>query len=106
MTSGAWHIFLCLCVLQGLLLSGAVSEFTPTIHKTTSSFQCGQSDPIQDDEQLMEAMKKISQLLPAPRQSSSPTRSDFLHNNSNATSGYYKIQVAMANGSAIEIFDL
>ena len=58
----------CVCVysMQGLLLSGAVNESTPAIHETTSSFQCGQSDSIQDDQQLMETLNKISQLLPAP----------------------------------------
>ena len=86
----------CVCVysMQGLLLSGAVNESTPAIHETTSSFQCGQSDSIQDDQHLMETLNKISQLLPAPQQSSSPTCSDFLRNNSNATSGYYEIQAA------------
>ena len=28
-----------------------MNESTPAIHETTSSFQCGQSDSIQDDEQ-------------------------------------------------------
>ena len=69
------HCCVCMYILHGLLLSGAVSEFTPAIyiHKTTSSFQCGQSDSIQDDEQMMETLKNISQILPAPQQSSSPT---------------------------------
>ena len=101
MTFGAWNVVLCLCVLRCLLLSGAVSEFTPARHEATISSQCGQSDSMQDNDQLREKLKKIYEKLPAPRQSS-PACSDFLCNNSNAPSGYYQIQAA--NGSAIEVF--
>ena len=57
---------------------------------------------MQDNDQLMETLKKIYEQLPdAPRQGFFAC-SDFLFKNSNAPSGYY--QVKAANGSAIEIF--
>ena len=100
MTSGVRHIVLCLCVLQCLLISGSVSEFTLAVHETTSSSQCSQSDSMQDNDELMETLKKIYEQLPVPRQSSAC--SDFLLKNSSALSGYYQIQAA--NGSVIEVF--
>ena len=57
---------------------------------------------MQDNDQLMETLKKIYEQQPdAPRQGSSAC-SDFLLKNSNAPSGYYQIKAA--NGSAIEVF--
>ena len=54
----------CLLISSYLLLAGdyhVVSGFTPvTFSSQSSNLECGQSDPIQDD-QLMEALSKIHQ---------------------------------------------
>ena len=48
-----------------LLLAGEVSGFTPVIYNAQVTSECGQSDPLQD-EQLMEALSKIVQELGPP----------------------------------------
>ena len=59
----------CLLISSYLLLAGdyhVVSGFTPVTYSSeSSSTECGQSDPLQDD-QLMEALSKIHQELGPP----------------------------------------
>ena len=75
--------------------------FVPVVHEPPSS-QCGQSDPFEDDPQLMEKLKMIHQQLPPPGCNPPPTCIDILRCNSSASSGYYQIQAA--NGSAVQVY--
>ena len=86
------------CLLQW---SGA---FTPVAHNANipPSSQCGQSNPFEDDQQLMEKLKMIHQQLPPPGCNPPPTCRDILRCNSSASSGYYQIQAA--NGSAVQVY--
>ena len=86
------------CLLQW---SGA---FTPVVYNAEilPSSQCDQSDPFEDDQQLMEALKMALQQLPPPGSNPPATCSDVLRCNSSASSGYYQIQAA--NGSAVQVY--
>ena len=86
------------CLLQW---SGA---FTPVVYdaKVSPSSQCGQSNPFEDDQQLMEKLKMIHQQLPPPGCNPPPTCRDILRCNSSAPSGYYQIQAA--TGSAVQVY--
>ena len=86
------------CLLQW---SGA---FTPVVYdaKVSPSSQCGQSNPFEDDEQLMEKLKMIHQQLPPPGCNPPPTCGDILRCNSSASSGYYQIRAA--NGSTVQVY--
>ena len=77
---------------------------TPVIHdaKIPASSQCDESDPFEDDQELMEKLRIIHQQLPAPGCNSPSTCIDILRCNSSALSGYYKIQAI--NGSTVEIY--
>ena len=93
-----------LCVLllicYQLLLSVAEREFTPTIHSTESTSQCGQYNATQDED-LMTALQQITQHLPMKQIQSTSCKS--IHNsNQSAPSGYYKIQ--NANGSVAQVY--
>ena len=59
------------CLLQW---SGG-NAFVPAVYdpKVPQSSQCGQSDPITDDQQLMERLKMIHQQLPPPGCNPPPT---------------------------------
>ena len=76
------------CLLQW---SGA---FTPVVYnsKILPSSQCDQSDPFEDDQQLMEALKMAQQQLPPPECNPLITCSDVHRCNSSATSGYFFTQ--------------
>ena len=80
------------CLLQW---SGA---FTPVVYnaKVLPSSQCDQSDPFEDDQQLMEALKMAQQQLPPPECNPSTTCSDVLRSNPSATSGYIRSRLPIA----------
>ena len=86
------------CLLQW---SGA---FTPVVYdaKVSPSSQCGQSNPFEDDQQLMKKLKMIHQQLPPPGCNPPPTCRDILRCNSSASSGYYQIRAA--NGSTVQVY--
>ena len=98
----------CLLISSYLLLAGdynvVVSGFTPVIYSSESgSTECGQSDPLQDD-QLMEALSKIHQELGPPGCNPPRNRScqEILHCFPSAPSGYHEIRVP--NGSLVQVF--
>ena len=92
-----YMLFISSCLLQW----SVVIAFVPVVHEPPSS-QCGQSDPFEDDPQLMEKLKMIHQQLPPPGCNPPPTCIDILRCNSSASSGYYQIQAA--NGSAVQVY--
>ena len=77
------------------LLSGVASEFTPVVY-TTSSSQCGQYDPLQD-EQLMEALQQAKDQLPSYSSCKS-----IRDSNPSAPSGYY--QINSTNSSLVQVY--
>ena len=84
------------------LLSGVASEFAPVVY-TTSSSQCGQYDPLQD-EQLMEALQQAKEQLPKQpslivNHSSCKSIRD---SNPSAPSGFY--QINSTNGSLVQVY--
>ena len=91
----------CLLISSYLLLAGdyhAVSGFTPVIYSSeSSSTECGQSDPLQDEE----ALSKIHQELGPPGCNYPRNRSclEILHCFPSAPSGYHEIRVP--NGSLL-----
>ena len=97
----------CLLISSYLLLAGdyhVVSGFTPVIYSSeSSSTECGQSDPLQDD-QLMEALSKIHQELGPPGCNPPRNRScqEILHCFPSAPSGYHEIRVP--NGSLVQVY--
>ena len=97
----------CLLISSCLLLAGdyhVVSGFTPVTYSSQSSTEeCGQSDPLQDD-QLMEALSKIHQELGPPGCHPPRNRSckEILHCFPSAPSGYHEIRVP--NGSLVQVY--
>ena len=97
----------CLLISTYLLLAGdyhVVSGFTPVIYSSESnSTECGQSDPLQDD-QLMEALSKIHQELGPPGCNPPRNRScqEILYCFPSAPSGYHEIRVP--NGSLVQVY--
>ena len=89
------------------LLSGVASEFTPVVTApvvyTTSSSQCGQYDPLQD-EQLMEALQEAKEQL--PKQPSlminNSSCKSIRDSNPSAPSGFY--QINSTNGSLVQVY--
>ena len=90
----------CLLVL---LLAHVVSGFTPVIHNPQSTPECGQGNPLQDD-QLMEALSKIYQELGPPGCNPPQNRScqEIFYCFPSAPSGYYQIRVP--NGSLVQVY--
>ena len=94
-------LLICSCLLQW----SSGNAFNPIVYdpKAPLSSQCGQSDPFEDDQQLMEAMKMAHQQLPAPPGCNPPpTCIDILRCNSSASSGYY--QLCVPNGSLVQVY--
>ena len=97
----------CLLISSYLLLAGdyhVVSGFTPVIYSSeSSSTECGQSDPLQDD-QLMEALSKIHQELGPPGCNPPQNRScqEIIYCFPSAPSGYHEIRVP--NGSLVQVY--
>ena len=69
----------CLLVL---LLAHVVSGFTPVIYNPQATPECGQGNPLQDD-QLMEALSKIHQELGPP--GCNPPQTDLVRRFSTAS---------------------
>ena len=99
----------CLLISSYLLLAGdyhVVSGFTPVIYNASegSSTECGQSDPLQD-EQLMEVTqsRSISEIGP-PGCNHPQNRScqEILYCFPSAPSGYHEIRVP--NGSLVQVY--
>ena len=57
-----------LLISSCLLQWSSGTAFNPVVYDTKAplSSQCGQSDPFEDDQQLMEALKMAQQQLPPP----------------------------------------
>ena len=97
----------CLLISSYLLLASdyhVVSGFTQVTYSSeSSSTECGQSDPLQDD-QLMEALSKIHQELGPPGCNPSRNRScqEILHCFPSAALGYHEIRVP--NGSLVQVY--
>ena len=95
------------CLLIYLFLASTdyhvVSGFTPVIYSPESSTECGQGDPLQDD-QLMEALSKIHQELGPPGCNPPRNRScqEILYCFPSAPSGYHEIRVP--NGSLVQVY--
>ena len=90
----------CLLVL---LLAHVVSGFTPVIYNPQATPECGQGNPLQDD-QLMEALSKIHQELGPPGCNPPQNRScqEIFYCFPSAPSGYYQIRVP--NGSLVQVY--
>ena len=89
-----------------LLLAGGVSVvsgFTPVTYPARVSSECGQFDPLQD-EQLMEALRQVHQQLGPPGCNPPRNRScqGILHCFPLALSGYF--QITAPNGSLVQVY--
>ena len=89
-----------------LLLAGGVSVvsgFTPVTYPAKVSSECGQYDPLQD-EQLMEALEQVQQQLGPP--GCNPLQNiscqEILRCFPSAPSGYY--QITAPNGSLVHVY--
>ena len=97
----------CLLISSYLLLAGdyhVVSGFTPVIYSSkSSSTECGQSDPLQD-EKLMAVISQVHQRLGPPGCNPPRNRScqEILHCFPSAPSGYHEIRVP--NGSLVQVY--
>ena len=97
----------CLLISSYLLLAGdyhVVSGFTPVTYSSeSSSTECGQSDPLQDD-QLMAVINQVHQELGPPGCNPPRNRSckEILHCFPSAPSGYHEIRVP--NGSLVQVY--
>ena len=97
----------CLLISSYLLLAGdyhVVSGFTPVIYSSkSSSTECGQSDPLQDD-QLMAVINQVHQRLGPPGCNPPRNRScqEILHCFPSVPSGYHEIRVP--NGSLVQVY--
>ena len=97
----------CLLISSYLLLAGdyhVVSGFTPVIYSSeSSSTECGQSDPLQD-EQLMAVISLVRQRLGPPGCNPPRNRScqEILYCFPSAPSGYHEICVP--NGSLVQVY--
>ena len=94
----------CALLLLGhqLLLSGAESEFTPSIHSPkVPSSQCGQYNTTQDED-LMTALQQIAQQTQSMKQLQGTSCQSIHSTNPSAPSGYYSITTA--NGSVAQVY--
>ena len=94
--ANAYFLLISSCLLQWS------NAFTPVVYnaKVLPSSQCDESNPFEDDQQLMETLATIE--LPIPGCNPPLTCKDILRCNSSASSGYYQIQAA--NGSAVQVY--
>ena len=88
---------------SAFLLAGVVSGFTPVTYPARVSSECGQYDPLQD-EQLTETLGQIKQQLGPPGDNPPKNRSCqvILHCFPSAPSGYY--QITAPNGSLVLVY--
>ena len=98
MMSYYYYYYYCL-----LLVVSGVSGLTPVIYPAQTSSQCGQSDPLQD-EQLMTALKLAQQQLGPPGCNPPSNRScqEILYCFPSSSSGYYQIHAT--NGSLVDVY--
>ena len=94
------------CVLlycYTILLTGGVSGFTPVTYPARVSSECGQYDPLQD-EQLTETLGQVQQQLGPPGCNPPKNRTcqTILHCFPSAPSGYY--QITAPNGSLVQVY--
>ena len=92
-----------LLLLLLLLFAVGVSGLTPVIYPAQISSQCGQSDPLQD-EQLMTALRLAQQQLGPPGCNPPRNRScqEILYCFPSSSSGYYQIHAT--NGSLVDVY--
>ena len=97
--SSALCLFRCLLLLAGGV--SVVSGFTPVTYPVSS--ECGQYDPLQD-EQLMKTLEQVQQQLGPPGCNPPNNRScqEILHCFPSAPSGYY--QITAPNGSLVQVY--
>ena len=88
---------------SSLLLASVVSGFTPVTYPARVSSECGQYDPLQD-EQLIEALGQIHPQLgpPGSNPPKNKTCQTILHCFPSAPSGYY--QITAPNGSLVQVY--
>ena len=96
-------VFVLFCYL---LLAGGVSVvsgFTPVTYPARVSSECGQNDPLQD-EQVMNTLEQVQNNLNNPGCNPPRNRScqEILHCFPSAPSGYY--QIAAPNGSLVQVY--
>ena len=84
-----------------LLAGGVVSGFTPVTYPVSS--ECGQYDPLQD-QQLIKILGQVQQQLGPPGCNPPRNRSchEILSNSPSAPSGYYHI--CAPNGSLVQVY--
>ena len=86
-----------LLICYHLLLGGAVSEFTPTVYSIESSAECGQYNPLHDQELKKKLIETVARLPRTHRSCAA-----ILNGNPSAPSGYYNITTT--NGSSIQVY--
>ena len=72
-----------------------MSDFTPTVYTTKSSSQCGQYDPLQD-EQLIETLQQVKNRIQPP------SCKCIYDADPSSSSGYYNITIG--NGSVVQVY--
>ena len=97
---------ICVLFCYCLLLPGGVSVvsgFTPVTYPATVSSECGQYDPLQD-EQWMKTLEQIKLQLRPPGCNPPKNRScpEILYCFPSAPSGYY--QITALNGSLVQVY--
>ena len=91
------------CCYATLLLAGSVSVvrgFTPATYSVKLSPECGQYDPLQD-EQLMQTLRQVQPQLDPPGCKNRSCQ-EILHCFPSAPSGYHEIRVP--NGSLVQVY--
>ena len=90
------------CCYATLLLAGSavVRGFTPATYSVKLSPECGQYDPLQD-EQLMQTLGQVQPQLDPPGCKNRSCQ-EILHCFPSAPSGYHKIRVP--NGSLVQVY--
>ena len=91
-------VLLVFCYHQ--LLGGAVSEFTPAVYPAKISSQCSQ--PLNDDEQLLESLQQVEQQLPNQLFAHCSSCKSIYEADPSSSSGYYNITIA--NGSVVQVY--
>ena len=90
--AAAYLLLTCCCLLQWS--GGNAFQLAVSNARVLPSSQCGQSNPLQDDQQLIETLKMIPHQQPLPGCNPPTTCAEFLHCNPSASSGYYQNQAA------------
>ena len=92
--------FVLLLSCYNQLLGSAVSELTPTVFPANILSQCGQHNPLDNDEQLLDSLQQVKQRIEAQSRNSSCQE---IHNLfPSAPSGYYEI--TSTNCSIVQVY--